>query len=122
MRSKNLGEYGEELAVKHLQKNKYTVLDRNYRWQKIEIDIIAIKNGQLIACEVKTRSSMKIGQPYRAVNQKKQQRIIRAINHYLESKKWNIDVQFDVLSIIHNRNCTEVDHISNAFVPMLQVA
>jgi len=117
-----LGKYGEDLAVTHLQKNNYTVIDRNYRFQKAEIDIIAIKDGQLIVCEVKTRSSLKVGKPYEAVNYKKQQNIIRAINNYVESKGLNIDIQFDVLSIVHTINYTYVDHILNAFYPLPQVA
>jgi len=122
MTPKELGQYGENIAVQHLQAQNYTVIDRNYRFQKVEIDIIALKDGRLIACEVKTRASAKIVAPYRAVNHKKQQHIIHAINHYVQSKQMDIDVQFDVLSIVHNNRHTEIDHIPNAFVPSVCAA
>jgi putative endonuclease len=66
-----LGALGEALAVEFLQKNKYKIVERNWRFKKAEIDIIAQKNNVLAIVEVKTRSSNYFGNPQDFVNQKK---------------------------------------------------
>jgi len=59
----NLGKKGEELAVEFLRKEGYKILDRNWTFQKAEIDIIAQKESLLAIIEVKTRSSLDFGAP-----------------------------------------------------------
>ena len=58
-----LGKKGEELAVEYLRENGYKILDRNWVFQKAEIDIIAQKDNFLAVIEVKTRSSTDFGLP-----------------------------------------------------------
>lgn len=114
-----LGQFGEELAVTHLQKNGYHIVDRNFRFKKNEIDIVAIKDDQLIVCEVKTRETAEIGEPYKAVTRKKQRQIIVTADYYVKVKNLFIDVQFDIISIVHNSFRTKLEHIPNAFTPLL---
>lgn len=114
-----LGQFGEELAVRHLQKKGYHILERNFRFKKAEVDIIAMKNELLIICEVKTRETAGIGEPYKAVTRKKQRQIISTADHYIRSKNLHMDVQFDVISIVHNSFSTKLEHIPDAFVPLL---
>jgi putative endonuclease len=52
-----LGRQGEAAAAKFLTTNGYQILERNYRYLKAKVDIIAIKNNSLVAIEIKTRSS-----------------------------------------------------------------
>ena len=52
-----LGKTGEDIAVAHLEGKGYRILDRNWRWGKEEIDIIAIDGNFLVIVEVKTRNS-----------------------------------------------------------------
>ena len=66
-----LGKKGEELAVKYLQEDGYEILDRNWTFQKAEIDIIAQKDNYLAIVEVKTRSSLDFGDPQDFVKPKK---------------------------------------------------
>jgi len=66
-----LGKKGEELAVEYLQQNGYKILDRNWTFQKAEIDIIATKENILAIVEVKTRSSLDFGSPQDFVDAKK---------------------------------------------------
>lgn len=115
-----LGQYGENLAANYLLNNGYTIIDRNFRFKKNEIDIIASKENLLIVCEVKTRVTAEIGEPYKAVNQKKQKQIITVADYYLKQKKIDLDVQFDVISIVHNSIRTKIEHIQNAFFPVLR--
>ena len=72
-----LGALGEALAVEFLQKNKYKIVERNWRFKKAEIDIIAQKSGVLVVVEVKTRSSIAFGLPQDFVKPKKIQLLVR---------------------------------------------
>jgi putative endonuclease len=111
------GLKGEEVACNLLVSKGYQILDRNFRWSHLEIDIIAKSNDQLIFAEVKTRTTALFGEPYLAVSRAKQKQLIRAANAYIQQKKLESEVRFDVFSIIMNSKETKVDHIEEAFHP-----
>ncbi|MBL1279917.1 MAG: YraN family protein [Fluviicola sp.] len=112
-----LGQKGEEIAVEHLQKTGYSILDRNFKFKKAEIDIVCQKNEQLIIVEVKTRHTAVIGEPYLAVTRSKQRQIIKVANKYIEEKKIDLDVRLDVVSIVLNQYGMRLEHIEDAFYP-----
>ena len=66
-----LGKEGELIAFMVLQRDGFTILETNWRFQKAKIDIIARKDGFLIFTEVKTRGSKKFGKPSDAIDKKK---------------------------------------------------
>ena len=72
MTTDELGSWGEDFTVNYLQKKRYQILDRNYRFLKNEVDIIAKFENQLVIIEVKTRQTAEIGEPWRAVTKNKQ--------------------------------------------------
>ena len=107
------GDAGEGRAVAWLGEKGYRILERNYRIPSAEIDIIAERNGTVVFVEVKYRRSSAFGDPFEAVNPKKQAKIVRAAQHYvakhgLEGR----DLRFDVVSILGD----EVSQIEGAFV------
>ena len=57
------GGTGENIATQFLTENNYTILKRNYRYSKNEIDIICKKDRFLVFVEVKTRSDTLFGTP-----------------------------------------------------------
>ncbi|MDV7186415.1 YraN family protein [Lutibacter sp. TH_r2] len=111
-----LGAKGEQLAVEYLQQKGYKILERNWRFKKAEIDIIALKNDILIPVEVKTRTSNYFGNPQDFVNQKKIQLLVEAINEYVISKDLDVEVRFDIVAIIKNKNTTKIEHLEDAFL------
>ena len=111
-----LGNQGEQLAVQFLQKNNYKILERNWRFKKAEIDIIAVKNEILAVIEVKTRSSNYFGNPQDFVNQKKIQLLVEAINEYVISKELDVEVRFDIIAILKNNNNFNIEHLEDAFL------
>lgn len=119
MTHNELGIYGEELAVLHLEKLGYTILERNFRFKKFEIDIITKKDHKIVVFEVKTRVTSEIGEPYKAVTRKKQKQIITTADYYIKLRNLFLDVQFDIISIVHNSFRTKLEHIPNAFTPLL---
>jgi putative endonuclease len=111
-----LGEKGEKLAVEFLQKNEYKILDCNWRYKKAEVDIIAQKNDVLAVVEVKTRSSNYFGNPQDFVNPKKIQLLVEAINEYVISKDLDVEVRFDIIAILSNKNTFNIEHLEDAFL------
>jgi putative endonuclease len=114
-----LGNTGEELALDYLIDKGFTILETNWRFGKEEIDIIAINSEFLIIVEVKTRSSLMFGDPADFVTKQKQRLLVRAAQAYAERHMIQQEVRFDILSILHNRNKTEITHLENAFYPVL---
>ena len=92
-----LGQLGEELAVKHLQQLGYTVLQRNYRCQYGEVDIIAQDAERLAFVEVRARRGTAFGTPEESVTPGKQERLASVARCYLQEEgyddvDWGIDV------------------------------
>ena len=110
-----LGKDGELVAFMILQRDGFSVLETNWRFQKAEIDVIAKKDGFLIFIEVKTRSSKKFGRPEDAIDKKKIALYKDAAEGYLEQYPTEAEIRFDVLSIIIGKDETQIEHIPNAF-------
>jgi putative endonuclease len=118
--NKNKGNSGEELASTYLEKKGYKVLFRNWRFLHKEIDIVAAYKNELIIVEVKTRASGSLVSPIEAVNLRKQRFIIDATNAFIEKHNVNLDVRFDVITVIYKYNTYEIEHIENAFYPKVK--
>ena len=113
----DLGKVGEELAGNHLIGKGYQILERNWRFGHKEIDIIACKDNVLAVIEVKTRKSDDFGKPDIAVGREKQRMLIRAADAYVRYKGLDVDVRFDIISIIVNERGQHIEHIEDAFTP-----
>lgn len=111
-----LGKKGEQLAVDFLQKKGYKILERNYRYQKAEIDIIARLNDTLCAVEVKTRSTPDFGNPQDFVKPKQIQQLVKAIDYYVTKNDLDVEVRFDIVAIIKNKLGTKIEFFENAFL------
>lgn len=112
---KLLGRTGEDLAAKHLSGRGYTILERNYSAPYGEIDLIALDGGTVVFVEVKTRTTDAYGAPELAVNQRKQERMVKAALGYLKHKKLHqMPCRFDVVAISGSDSGT-VELIQNAF-------
>ena len=110
-----LGKKGEQLAVDYLLKNNYTVIERNYRFDKAEVDIIAKKNETLAIIEVKTRSTSDFGNPQDFVKPKQIQRLVKAVHEYVTENDLDVEIRFDIIAIIKTGKSFDVEHLENAF-------
>ncbi len=117
--NKVIGSIGEDIATKFLKKNKYKIIENNFKCKLGEIDIIAKDGDYLVFVEVKTRKSTKYGMPSEAVNYYKQQKIIQVAKYYLMNKSLDANVRFDVIEIIienkHKPTTKWIRIIKNAF-------
>ena len=101
------GRNGEDLAVAYLQQHDFTILERNWRYARVEIDIIASKNNVLHFIEVKTRTSTRFGLPEESVSVKKMEQLKKGAEEYqYRNSQWK-DIQFDVLAINISKSDTQ---------------
>ncbi len=110
-----LGKKGEQLAVNFLSKKGYEIIERNYRFDKAEVDIIAKKKEILAIVEVKTRSSIDFGNPQDFVKPKQIQRLVKAVDEYVTINGLDVEVRFDIIAIVKKGKSFEIEHLENAF-------
>lgn len=111
-----LGKEGEKIAVDFLLKKGYTILETNYRYLKAEVDIIAKKEAVLVCVEVKTRSTDYFEEPQDAVKPKKIKLLVSAIDYYVVQRNLDVEVRFDIIAIILQKNNTKIEHLEDAFL------
>lgn len=109
------GKKGESIAKAYLISKGYKILETNYRNKIGEIDIVALDKDILVFVEVKTRTSIKFGYPYEAVNIKKQNKIINCSYTYVKYHKlMNYQLRYDIIEVYLTPNI-KVNHIPNSF-------
>lgn len=111
-----LGKKGEEQAIAYLLKEGYEIIQKNYRYLKAEVDIIAKKEEILVGVEVKTRSSDAFESPQDAVNFKKIKLLVSAMNNFVIENDLDAEVRFDIIAIIHKKSTFQIDHLKDAFL------
>ncbi len=111
----DLGKLGEELAVEFLQKQGYDIVERNWMFQKAEIDILAKKDNVLVVVEVKTRSSIEFGDPQDFVNPKKIKLLVKAVDEYVLQNDLEEIIRFDIIAVSKNQSQFEILHLEDAF-------
>ncbi len=120
MKKDELGKRGEELAVAFLLKKGYRILERNWRHNAKEIDIIARDKDKLVIVEVKSRDHNYYEHPVYAVTVKKQQFLINAADAYIRANDLDMETRFDVISVVFYPKSFEIDHIDGAYYPTLR--
>lgn len=115
-RHNELGKKGEDLATLFLQQKGWSILERNWRFHRNEVDIIALDHGVLVFVEVKSRRNNFFGEPEEAITTAKIQRLVLAADHYIRQKGMNNDARFDVISIIGEQPPYLIKHFKSAFI------
>ncbi|MFW5443105.1 MAG: YraN family protein [Methylococcaceae bacterium] len=108
------GEKSEQLAYHYLLKQGLQAVEKNFRCQHGEIDLIMQDMQTLAIIEVRFRKSNKYGGALESITHKKQSRIIAATQYYLLTHKVNSPIRFDVITM---SNDTDINWIKNAFQP-----
>jgi putative endonuclease len=125
---KEIGNFGEDVACKHLKQKGFRIIERNLHISRDEIDIIAENRELIIFVEVKTRSTEgadagNYGSAGRAVNHKKRHDTLRAARAYLARYNGGKQPRIDVIEVYLSRSplgvfkprVIQVNHIENAF-------
>jgi putative endonuclease len=121
-----LGNLGEEYAQAYLRSKGYLI--RHINWHnstssgaigKLELDIVAEKEGMLVIVEVKTRSTDTFEHPAEAITKRKIRNIINATHEYIFHFDWKGETRFDVISAIPQGQSFKIEHIEDAFLSPL---
>jgi len=115
--TRETGTIGENIAASWLEDKDYIVLDRNYAFERAEVDIVAYNKKEIVFVEVKMRSNLDYGQPEDAVDEEKKKSIYKAAEAWMyERKMEGSPVRFDIISILKEKGKkAEVTHYKNAF-------
>ena len=114
-----IGKRGEALALDFLKERGYKIEVINWRYKKAEVDIMAWKDDVFVVAEVKTRTSTEFEHPKEAVAIGKQKHIIRAADAYIQENGIENECRFDVVSVLIKGNNIDIEHIIDAFHPLL---
>ena len=111
------GAYGEAAASKELIRRGYRIVERNCRSRWGELDVVAYDGETLVFVEVKARRGAQFGDPASAVDQRKQQRLVRLAQRYLAHRRLGEPLcRFDIVVVDQrDRGRSRVEIISNAF-------
>jgi putative endonuclease len=111
----NLGQAGEDLVAEHYKAQGYKLLERNYIFPKGkqvgELDLVFVKDQELIFVEVKARTSNQFGTPFEAVDFYKQQKLVKMAKLYLKTK-----LQFQDYNYRIDVAAVDIDNLENPVI------
>jgi putative endonuclease len=116
---KRTGNHGERLAHDHLIGRGHTILVRNYRHRRTEIDLVSRHGDILVFTEVKTRTSDFFGHPSQFYTPAQRRRISRAAAAYAREVDHEWEIRFDLIAILMQDGRTEINHYEDVFFPGL---
>ena len=93
------GAAGEAFTVDWLRQNGYYIVERNWRYEHYEVDIIATRRGVMHFVEVKTRALGSIESAFEAINTTKRTALMKAMRAYMRRTRWASDIQVDLAAV-----------------------
>jgi putative endonuclease len=119
MRAKDeTGRWGEDVAARFLAAAGMEILDRNWRCELGELDVVARDGEAVVFCEVKTRRSTAFGDPAEAVHPRKAARIHQLAGRYLAEHPHAHapELRFDVVALLRpSLGAATLRHLRGAF-------
>ena len=116
-----IGQNGEELAAKIMREKGFRVVDMNWKFGHLEMDVIAVSRKEIAFVEVKTRTTSYGGKrPEEFVDELKRRRMAAAANAYIKFHKIELTPRFDIIGITMDADThevKEVTHLEDAFLP-----
>ncbi len=109
------GKWAEDKAAAFLEEKGYEILERNFRYDRAEIDIIAKSKEFIVVVEVKARSTDYFGHPQDFINRRKVRQLVKAANYYVMENDITSEVRFDAIGILKEGDGWKVEHLKDAF-------
>lgn len=112
-----LGRYGEDVAARHLVEQGLVLLERNWRCDEGEIDLVLRDGPTLVVCEVKTRTSLEVGTPHEAITDAKLVRLKRLGERWAAARGVRPDgTRVDLVAVLRpRRGPAVIDHVAGLF-------
>ncbi|CAG0943576.1 hypothetical protein BROC_02338 [Candidatus Brocadiaceae bacterium] len=115
----NLGKHGESLAKDFFEGLGYQLVEKNFRFERAETDLIFKDDSKklLVFVEVKTRSNKSYGEPEESITERKMQQMIKSAQGFLMlyPEYDDYDKRFDVAAIMIEGGMEKINHIENVF-------
>lgn len=113
---KKLGKWGESVAAIHLEAKGFEIVERNWRCELGEIDIIAQFGEELIFVEVKTRQGNQMGTPEEGLTEEKSKKLFQLAQIYLSETDIDADWRIDLVALALDQSgkLERCEHIPNA--------
>ena len=115
------GKFGEDMAADYLEGKGFTILARNWRSGRYELDIVAVGDDGIHFVEVRTRINPEI-LPQETVNSAKQRKVVEAVKRFLREEAYrrfsDFEAFFDVVGVTLSNDGTDLEYIPQAFIPM----
>ena len=115
-----LGRQGEDIAAEYLIQQGYTIQDRDWHCGHKDLDLVVTKDNVIAFVEVKTRTGTEWGDPQDFVNDRKIRSIVHSADAYLRFNQINMEVRFDIISVVLDEGEFKVEHIEQAFFPPME--
>ena len=111
-----MGRRGEQLAADYLVAKGYRIVERNWRCQTGELDLIAEEGETLVAVEVRTRRGQSLGSPEESITPAKQARLVDLSEAYAQETGWRGSLRIDVVAVVMDSRgrVQRLDHYENA--------
>lgn len=113
------GKQGEDLAASYLEAKGYIVMDRNYFFERSEVDMVASDGSEIVFVEVKFRTTTEFGEPEDSVTEDKIKHIAKAAEAWIYERRMDgYPVRFDVIAIVQQgQQAPDIKHFEDAFRP-----
>jgi putative endonuclease len=116
-----LGRRGEQVAVEHLLRRGFDIVERNYRTRWGELDIVAYDGSALVFCEVKARRAPhRGGHPLEAIHGAKRTQLRKMAGRWLierPERPFAQELRFDAIGVSFDAHgaLVELEHVEHAF-------
>ena len=111
-----LGREAEAFVARELERRGFTIVGRNVRVGRLEIDLIARRGSLIVVCEVRARRSDRFMAPSESLDQRKLERVRRAASMWLASSALRgVDVRLDVAAVVYDGATPRLDYYEDAF-------
>lgn len=120
MRTK-ISLFGENIACEYLLSKGFSIIDRNWRFLHLEVDIIAKYKNTLVFVEVKTRNCKFTDNQILTISKKKQKNLLNVARYFIQEYKDYDEIRFDVIFVNKSRHGFQINHITSAFIPKTNI-
>lgn len=115
----SLGRRGEDTALSFLENIGLSLLERNWRWNHKEIDLIMESDEAVHFVEVKALMAPAAKCPWEAVTPEKQRNVASAAEHFIFERHIRKEARLDIVSILfYDEDEFDLEYIPNAFFPI----
>lgn len=109
-----LGQWGEAVAADYLQRQGYTIMERDWKSGHRDIDIIAWDGQMVVFVEVKARRNRQFIEPVEAISYQKLRNLRLSANHYIKYCRLNYQFRLDVITVVGLPGSEpEIEHIKD---------